>query len=157
MIVPGFSMLLMSQVPGGRPPPIQFGDRLHERPEGRARILVVEDEYFVALTIEHALVDAGYEVVEVVTSGKAAIDAAVKHRPDLVLMDIRLAGELTGIEAAVDLRQRGFRSIFASAHSDEATKRAGEKAQPLGWLVKPFSHTELVSAVQVALASISSS
>jgi two-component system, response regulator PdtaR len=127
-----------------------------EQLETAARILVVEDEYFVALTIEDALVDAGHEVVGVVTSGEAAIDAANTLQPELVLMDIRLAGEMTGIDAALELRRRGFPSIFASAHSDEAMKEAGGKAKPAGWLVKPFSHAELVTAVKAALVRIRS-
>jgi two-component system, response regulator PdtaR len=127
-----------------------------EQPATAARILVVEDEYFVALTIEDALVDAGHEVVGVVASGEEALDAANELQPELVLMDIRLKGEMTGIDAALELRRRGVPSIFASAHSDETTKEAGGKAQPAGWLVKPFSHAELVAAVRAALARIRS-
>lgn len=156
MIRSEVATLFMSRAPGGWRPPLPSGEPVHERTGSEGRILVVEDEYFVGLTIENALVDAGYEVVEVVTTGEAAIASAVKLRPDLVLMDIRLAGEMNGIETALDLRRRGFPSIFASAHSDEATKQAGANAKPAGWLVKPFSDAELISAVRSALTSINS-
>lgn len=110
----------------------------------------------MALAIEDTLIDAGYEVVGVVTSGEAAIDAAKELQPELVMMDIRLAGEMTGIDAALELRRYGFSSVFASAHTDEATKEAGGKARPAGWLVKPFLQAELVSVVQAALGKIRS-
>ena len=74
--------------------------------------------------------------------------------PDLVLMDIRLAGDLDGIETALALRAQGVRSVFASANSDPGTVRRGETAQPLGWLRKPFSDHVLIAAVEAALAKL---
>ncbi len=116
------------------------------------RIVVAEDNYLVGLAIEQALLDAGHEVAAVVASGEEAVSEASRLRPDLVLMDIRLAGQMTGIEAAVELKALGIPSLFASAHSDTATRLSGERAMPLGWLTKPFSAAELVSAVAAALA-----
>ncbi len=118
---------------------------------GPARILVVEDNYFVALTIENTLLDAGYEVMAVVDSGEAALERVAEARPDLVLMDIRLAGKLDGIETAVTLHDQGIVSLFASAHFDAAMKARGAKAEPAGWLVKPFSDVEIIDAVRHAL------
>ncbi|MDP8994567.1 MAG: response regulator, partial [Pseudomonadota bacterium] len=118
------------------------------------RLLVVEDDYFVGLTIEGALAEAGHEVIGLVTSGEEAVDAALARRPDLVLMDIRLAGEMSGVEAALQLRGHGIACLFASAHSDAATRAAGAQAQPAGWLVKPFSQAELIAAVADALAGV---
>lgn len=117
----------------------------------RSRILVVEDNYFVGLTIENALTDAGYEVTAVVDSGEAALENVVDGRPDLVLMDIRLAGDLDGIETAIALHRKGIVSLFASAHFDTAIKERGAAARPAGWLVKPFSDSELIGAVGLAL------
>lgn len=135
------------------PPPGPSSDpEPAESPRLGGRVLVVEDEYFVALTIQDALLDAGYEVVGVETSGEAAILRALSEMPDLILMDIRLAGKMDGIGAALQLKEHGLRVLFASAHSDEATRRRGEEARPLGWLTKPFSGAELVAAVAEALS-----
>jgi two-component system, response regulator PdtaR len=136
--------------PGGRDVP-----RLEARDEvsgdGGERILVVEDDYFVALTLEHTLTEAGYRVVAVAASGEEALDLAGRERPDLVLMDIRLAGAMDGIEAARVLRERGFRSVFASAHSDAETRQRGAPAEPLDWLSKPFTDQQLLATVAEAL------
>ena len=120
----------------------------------RARLLIVEDDYLVGMTVEATLVDAGHEVLALVTTGEEAVTKGIKLRPDLVLMDIRLAGEMTGIEAAIELRAAGIPSLFASAHSDPATKASGEEAEPLGWLAKPFTSSGLSSAVDTALARL---
>jgi two-component system, response regulator PdtaR len=135
------------------PPPSSTSDR--KTAQGRTlgrRVLVVEDEYFVALTIEDALTDAGYEVVGVEASAEAAILRALTEMPDLILMDVRLAGEMDGIDAALQLKQHGLRVLFASAHSDDQTHQRGEQAQPLGWITKPFSGAELVAAIVRAFA-----
>ena len=120
----------------------------------RARILVVEDDYVVALSNEWALRDAGFEVVGVVASGEEALRLTERTGPDLVLMDIRLGGRMDGIEAAVSLRARGLRCLFASAHSDPGTVARGAAAEPLGWLQKPFSEAALVAAVAKAMARL---
>ena len=150
----GLSLPTLSATPPGTPgaPPHSSADRAPaEGPKIGSRILIVEDEYFVALTIEDALVDAGYDVVGVEASAEAAILRALEAGPDLILMDIRLAGKMDGIDAALELRRHGLRVLFASAHSDDATRERGEEARPLGWLTKPFSGSELVASVRRAL------
>lgn len=139
------------------PPP---GDRPQSDPSfgpepsaGRARILVVEDNYFVALSVESALLDAGYEVIAVVDSGEEALQSVADAAPDLVLMDIRLAGELDGIDTAVALHGMNIASLFASAHCDDAIRARGAAADPRGWLVKPFTDAQLLDAVHLALAT----
>jgi CheY-like chemotaxis protein len=122
----------------------------------RGRVLVVEDEYFVALDAEDALASAGFEVVGIATTAAEAVEIAQAKRPDLVLMDIRLAGARDGIDAAAEIRGRlGIPSLFATAHSDAATRARGEgAAAPLGWLRKPYARTELAAAVGTALAKL---
>ncbi len=122
----------------------------------RGRVLVVEDEYFVALAAEDALASAGFEVVGVTATAEEAVEIAGTERPDLVLMDIRLAGARDGIDAASEIRGRlGIPSLFATAHSDAATRARGEgAAAPLGWLTKPYAPTELTAAVAAALAKL---
>ncbi|MGK7871059.1 response regulator [Falsiroseomonas sp. E2-1-a20] len=122
----------------------------------RGRVLIVEDEYFVALDIEDALSSVGFTVVGIATTAEEATRMAEAERPDVVLMDIRLAGPRDGIEAAAEIRNRlGIRSLFATAHSDGATRARGdEAASPLGWLTKPYTGSEVVLAVTKAIARV---
>lgn len=126
--------------------------------EGRAepeRILIVEDEFLVAAQIESALVDAGYEVVGITSSGEEAIELAISHEPSLAVVDIRLAGEVDGIEVALALfTQRRIRCIFATAHADQDMRARAAPAAPLGWLQKPYSSATLLRAVRQALAEL---
>ena len=116
------------------------------------RVLVVEDEFFLAVQIEEWLLKDGFEVVDVVHTAEEAVAVAVAERPDLVVMDIRLASESDGIAAALDILARtGIRCIFATAYADPTTRERGEKARPFGWLQKPFTAEALLDAVKAAL------
>lgn len=115
-----------------------------------ARILVVEDDYLVALTICDLLGGAGYEVLGPEVSGEEAVSLALEMKPDLVLMDIRLAGDMDGVDAALELARSGVRSLFVSAHSDPLTRTRGDAASPYGWVEKPFTDAQLLGAVAAA-------
>lgn len=118
------------------------------------RVLVVEDEFFLAVQIEEWLLGNGLEVVDVVHTADEAIAVAETERPDVVIMDIRLASETDGITAALEILDRtGIRCIFATAFADVATRERGEKARPYGWLSKPFTPDVLLGAVKAALDS----
>ena len=83
------------------------------------RILIVEDDVFVGVQYEDLLTQAGYQIIDIVPSAEEAIEAALDHNPELVIMDVRLAGKRDGVEAALEIFKRfGIRSIFASAYSD---------------------------------------
>ena len=128
--------------------------RPHDMP---VRILIVEDDYFVAMALEQDLVDAGFEVVGIAVTAEEALHLADVHRPALVVMDIRLAGARDGIDAAVNLRSRfGIGSIFATAHGDETTRARAEMAQPLGWLIKPYSVKTVLQTIRAVLAAANS-
>ena len=102
-----------------------------------------------------ALLDAGHEVTGIAASAPQAVKAALAERPDLVIMDIRLAGQGDGVEAAHEiLSQTGIRCLFASAHSDAYTKSRTATAKPLGWLAKPYSRAEFLSALAAAIAQL---
>jgi two-component system, response regulator PdtaR len=126
-----------------------------ERAGGEAtavRILVVEDDYLVALELEHRLMDAGYDVVGIAASAEEAIALARAHAPDLAIMDVRLAGRRDGVDTAIELSATlGIPSIFATAHEDSETRRRAEQARPLGWLRKPYSSEALISLVHGVL------
>ncbi|MCB1021276.1 MAG: sigma 54-interacting transcriptional regulator [Bryobacterales bacterium] len=117
-----------------------------------ARIMIVEDEQITATDIEDILTQLGHDVTAVATSGSVAVSKADEDRPDLVLMDIHLKGEMDGAEAALEIRRRfGVPSIFLTAHADDETLERAKLAEPLGYIVKPFHETELQAAIQMAM------
>jgi DNA-binding NarL/FixJ family response regulator len=123
--------------------------------EAQAAILVVEDDFLVAMQVETALADAGFAVAGSAASGEDAISMASVARPALVLMDIRLAGKMDGVEAALALfREHGIRCIFATAHHDTDVRRRAAPAQPLGWLHKPYTMPAMLAAVRQGLADL---
>ena len=114
-----------------------------------ARLLIVEDDFLVALAAEAALREAGFEVTGVVDSAEEAIDAAAAQRPSLVIMDVRLAGRRDGIDAAIQLfRDHKIPCVFATAHANAEAQARAEPAKPRGWLQKPYSMPSLVALVR---------
>jgi two-component system, sensor histidine kinase len=119
----------------------------------RTRILIVEDEELLVVELQELLARFGYEVVGSASTGAAAIELAVRHAPDLVLMDIRLDGPLDGIEAAAAINAvRATPVVFLTAHSDDDTfARASGEGAPFGFLVKPLCPRELRMGLAMAL------
>jgi two-component system, response regulator PdtaR len=117
--------------------------------------LIVEDDYLVALQFENALTEAGFDVVDIASTAEEAIQLVPDHSPELVLMDIRLAGPLDGIHAATEILGRfGIRTIFISAFSDPTTRARAEQAKPIAWLAKPVPNQKLVTTVNAALREV---
>ena len=130
------------------------GDGGQEKPNERRRILVVEDEALVAMATSQLLEDAGYEVVGMAADKAQAVRLAEQEQPDLVLMDIRLRGGDDGVETAAQIRARfGLRILYVSAHGDSATLSRAAKTEPAGFVGKPHTTDELLSAVGRALAA----
>jgi PAS domain S-box-containing protein len=118
----------------------------------RKRILIVEDEVIISMTLREAVQGMGYEVVDLVTSGEDAIVAAGTLKPDLILMDIRLNGEMDGIEAAKEIHMRhDIPIIFLTAHSDQETLARAVHTNSYGYLIKPFRERELYTTFELAL------
>jgi DNA-binding NarL/FixJ family response regulator len=127
----------------------------HKRLPEATRILVVEDDYLVAMQIEAALAEAGLETAGIAATAEEAIELAGSQRPALAVMDIRLSGKRDGIDAAVELfREHGVRCVFATAHNDRDTRVRAEPAFPLGWLQKPYTMASLVETVRQALSDL---
>ncbi len=122
------------------------------RATGTVRVLVVEDEWLVSMEIEAALEEAGHVCAAIAVSADQAVMLAEQHRPDILLMDIRLRGERDGVDAALEIFRRfGLRCLFISAHTDMATRERGNGANPFGWLPKPFSSAQLMQAIDRAM------
>jgi len=121
-------------------------------PVEKPRILVAEDEELVALDIQSQLERLGYEVVAKVNSGEQACRQAEALRPDLALLDIRLEGQVDGIEAARRMRAAHcVPVVFLTASSDAETLERAKNVEPHGYLVKPFDQSDLNTTIQVAL------
>lgn len=122
------------------------------RPEGPPRVLIVEDEAITALDLSAELRGLGYAVCGVVDTEAEAIEAAVRERPAVVLMDVRLADGGDGIEAARRIGALQEAAIvFLTAQSDEATLVRALEVSPFGYLIKPFRARELKVALDVAI------
>ncbi|HWA89831.1 MAG TPA: response regulator [Rhizomicrobium sp.] len=116
------------------------------------RLLLVEDEFLIALTLESDLKENGYEVVGIAGTADEAERLAGRERPDLVIMDIRLAGPRDGIQAALAIfEQTGIRCVFATAHADAQSKARAQACAPLAWLQKPYGRGTLIETVETAL------
>jgi PAS domain S-box-containing protein len=117
------------------------------------RVLIVEDEAIIAEDLRQTLEWLGYGIFGVVRSGDAAIEAMKDATPDLVLMDIRIRGQMDGIDTARELQARAsVPIIYLTSHSDETTLARAKTTAPHGYLLKPFSDRDLRTAIEVALA-----
>jgi PAS domain S-box-containing protein len=116
----------------------------------RYRILIVEDEAIIAADIERRLADLGYDLAGTAATGADALDQAAAQRPDLVLMDIVLRGEMSGIEAARWIRERhGIPVVYLTSHTDKATVDAACATEPTAYLLKPLDERELRVTLQL--------
>jgi PAS domain S-box-containing protein len=115
-------------------------------------ILVVEDDYIVAKVIDESLKSLGYAVAGMVATGEEAIATAESEKPDLVLMDIRLQGEMDGISASEKIQAAfDIPVIFLTAFSDKKTFERALVTAPYGYVIKPFSINTLSTSIKVAL------
>ncbi|MGB7295912.1 MAG: response regulator [Candidatus Aminicenantales bacterium] len=119
----------------------------------KIRILIVEDEIIVARDTENMLMNFGYEVLGIAGSGEEAISLTAEISPDVILMDIRLRGDMDGIEAAGRIRElHGIPVIFVTAHADEKSLQRAKLAGPIGYLLKPFEEKELRMTLETAIS-----
>ncbi|HOT04307.1 MAG TPA: response regulator [Methanolinea sp.] len=116
------------------------------------RILVVEDEQIVAEDLRMTLETLGYEVAGIANSGEKAIELAGSERPDLILMDIMLAGSMDGIQAAAHIRRSyDMPVIYVTAYADSNLLERAKLTEPYGYIVKPFNEREVQSNIEIAL------
>ncbi len=118
----------------------------------KAKIMIVEDEAITAMSIKADLSRIGYEICKLVTSGEEAIKNAEQERPDVVLMDIILNGEMSGIEAAGEILSRyDIPIIFMTGCEDEGTKKLAEDIGPVEYFLKPVETEDIRLAIEKAL------
>jgi len=121
--------------------------------DGMVDLMVVEDESIVAKDIQSSLESMGYSASCVASTGEEAVRLAARHRPDLVLMDIRLPGPMDGIEAAQEISSRyEVPVIFLTAFADEDLIRRACEVGGYGYLMKPFQEREVYASIEMAIA-----
>jgi len=119
---------------------------------GKFKIVVVEDESIVAKDLQSSLKNMGYSVPAVVSTGEKAIEAVHKYRPNLILMDIMLKGEMSGIDAAKIIKERfDIPVVFLTAYADEDTLEKAKPSVPYGYIIKPFKEKELQTTIEMAI------
>ncbi|PKL63947.1 MAG: hypothetical protein CVV32_10970 [Methanomicrobiales archaeon HGW-Methanomicrobiales-3] len=117
-----------------------------------ATIFIVEDELIEAEDIRQTLEKLGYHVSGICRSGESALRTVTKTRPDLILMDIHLAGTMDGIDTAEQIHTLyTIPVIFLTAHADEASLERAKVTEPYGYVLKPFDERELYSSIEMAL------
>ncbi|WP_394836017.1 diguanylate cyclase [Pendulispora rubella] len=115
-------------------------------------VLIVEDERIVAMDLQQILNSLGYDAYAVASSANEAFARASEKCPDVVLMDIRIKGQLDGIRTAAILREKfDVPIVYLTAHADDSTIARAKKTTPHGYLLKPVKSTELKSAIEVSI------
>jgi signal transduction histidine kinase len=118
----------------------------------KTRVMVVEDERIVALNLKQRLAKLGYDISTIATSGKQALEGIESNRPDIVLMDINIEGQIDGIETASRIPEDNhIPVVYLTAYSEEATLERARATKPYGFLLKPFSERELHATIEMAL------
>ena len=116
--------------------------------ENQIRILVVEDEVLTAMMMQAQLKKAGYSIARHVTTGENAILSAKEDPPDIILMDIRLAGKIDGVEAATAINvEREIPVIFVTGYDEKSVRERAETLKPLAYMIKPVSMRELKAKI----------
>jgi DNA-binding LytR/AlgR family response regulator len=118
------------------------------------RILIVEDNVIIADDMQSMLEEIGYEIVDNVIVYEQAVEVLKNHEVDLVLIDIILASDKTGIDLGKHIREKyDIPFIFVTSNSDRATVENAKTVQPNGYLVKPFEQQDLYTSIEIALSN----
>lgn len=122
--------------------------------EHPVKILIVEDNVIIAEDMQSMLEEIGYEIVDSVIVYEQAVEVLKNHQVDLVLIDIILASDKTGIDLGKHIRATyNIPFIFITSNSDRATVESAKAVQPYGYLVKPFEQQDLYTSIEIALSN----
>ncbi len=118
----------------------------------KIRILIVEDESIVAIDLKRTLQNLNYEVIDIARTAEKAIKLSLEKIPDLILMDIMLEGDMTGIDAAFEIRKhKDIPIIYLTAYANQSTLSQAKVTEPFGYILKPFDEKNLLSTIEMAL------
>ena len=117
----------------------------------RKKILIVEDQLIITMDLEYMLEELGYEVCGICTTYEDAVSAIKVGQPDLLLVDIILSGQKTGIDLAHEINQTyRIPFIFLTSHADRSTIEAAKSTKPAGYIVKPFNRNDVYASIEIA-------
>lgn len=116
------------------------------------KILIVEDESIIALDLQYGLKDLSYKVIGTTDNGQDAIDMAAEHLPDVVLMDIKLKGNMSGIEASEIISELGIAVVYLTANNDTETFNKSNIKRSYGFVSKPYDINKLDKTLKIAIA-----
>lgn len=117
----------------------------------KKRLLIVEDEAITALDLKYSLEELGYEIVDTVDTGQDAIDTAAETVPDIVLMDIKLKGDMDGIEAAEIISELRIPIVHLTANTDTDTFEKSNVKGSYGFISKPYDINKLDKTLQITI------
>jgi DNA-binding LytR/AlgR family response regulator len=118
----------------------------------KINVLVVEDESIVSKDIQYSLKKLGYQIVGSAATGEKAVELATQLMPDIILMDIMLKGDITGIEASAQIKETlNIPIIFLTAYADENTLSKAKVTEPYAYIIKPFKEIDLHTSIEMAL------
>lgn len=113
-------------------------------------ILLVEDEPIVAKDIENCLKKLGHTILGIASEGEKALKMIETLKPDLILMDITLKGEMDGIDVANRIKDNNIPVVFLTANTDKSTFEKAKLSEPYGYIIKPFKEIDLFTAIEIA-------
>lgn len=115
-------------------------------------ILIIEDEAIIAQDIKDILISNQYKVMGIIRNGDEAISYLSFHNPELILCDINIQGSKDGVEVATTIqKKKKIPFVFLTSYSDKRTLNRAKHALPYGYVVKPFTHQDLISSIEIAL------
>jgi CheY-like chemotaxis protein len=118
----------------------------------KTSILIVEDDIIVANNLRDRLAALGHAVCGITSSGLEAIERTAESQPDLILMDIKLRGEMDGIACAHEIRSRyDIPVVYLTGYADEQTLQRAKLSDPYGYILKPFEVRDLHTTIEMAL------
>ncbi len=117
-------------------------------------VLIVEDEVIAANYLKQIVLQAGFNVIDIVSEGSRAVQIAELERPDLILMDIMLADSMSGVDAAINIRisNKNVVIIFLTAYAEESMVDAAIEAGALCYFVKPYNKDEILANLKIVHA-----
>lgn len=123
----------------------------------KKKILIVEDQLIITMDLEYMLEELGYDICGVCTNYDDAIFAIKTTKPDLILVDIILYGEKTGIDLAHEINNTyHIPFIYLTSHADRSTIDAAKSTNPAGYIVKPFNRNDVYASIEIALNQVES-
>ena len=118
----------------------------------KLNIYIVEDESIVAKDIQNSLIKLGYNVLGISNNGKDAIEKITELNPDLILMDIMIKGDLTGIDVSEKIKEKlNIPVVYLTAYADEGTLAKAKITEPYGYILKPFKEIDLHSTIEMSV------